>query len=81
MEFLLHVLLDIYSRMTKKRARAAAMASDEDSGEEWQPASQEAHAPALEAALAAVAAEAAFPGLQHMDGAVWRKWQVRLRST
>ena len=76
-EFLLHLLLDIYNRMNKKRSRSAAMTGDEDSGEEWEPAAEGEHAPVLEAALAVVAAEPAFPDLQNMDRDMWRKWQVR----
>lgn len=78
MQFLLHLLLEIYSRSFKKRSLAAASepVGSQISAADVGLAAASEHVAALQHALAAVASEHAFPQLQNLDGDVWQKWQV-----
>lgn len=79
-EFMLHLLLDIYSRISKKRRfDAMSPAVVDDAGVAAGADASGELAGALQHVLGDVTAEPAFPQLQSMDAKVWQKWQVSNR--
>jgi hypothetical protein len=78
-EFMLHLLLDIYARLRKKRKREDVKGQLSDAITAGDAADVDL-ASALQQALSAVAKEVSFPYLQNLDPNVWQKWQVRVQS-